>query len=242
MTYESDPATDSPDEIRTQIEGTRTAITEKLEALESHVMDTVQSARDTVEETVQAARDTVQAAKDTVTDTLTSARDTVSETIETVKSSVAETVENVKQTFDIPAQVRRRPWAMVGGSFALGIFAGYLANRTYRAAAPALARTMQHHFTPPTPTASPVSLTPAAEPEPAGPSLFANLAETFSEEIEKAKGLALGYGLAAARDLLKQQIPQLGEQIDDVAQRLTTRLGAEPVPGPVFAPAETGQY
>jgi ElaB/YqjD/DUF883 family membrane-anchored ribosome-binding protein len=233
MNFEPEtPAVESTEAIRQEIEGTRSAISEKLEALETQVMGTVQSARDTVEETVQAARDTVQSAKETV-----------EETIESVKSSVAETVENVKDTFDIPAQVRRHPWPMVGGTFAFGFAVSYLIGRSVRAAAPRMARTFHDSFTAPKPQPPRYFTEPEAPASaPAKPSIFAGLMDTFGEEIKKAKGMAIGYGLAAARDLLKQQAPQLSEHIDEVAHRLTERLGGEQVPGPVFKAPAAEQY
>src|SRR5919204_42605 len=56
--------------------------------------------------------------------TVQSAKATVEETIENVRSKVQETVQTVKRTFDLPYQVERHPWAMVGGS----VLAGYLAG------------------------------------------------------------------------------------------------------------------
>src|ERR1043165_10251918 len=40
--------------------------------------------------------------------------------VEQTAEAVHETVENVKDTFDLRLQVRLHPWAMVGGSIALG--------------------------------------------------------------------------------------------------------------------------
>src|SRR5262249_38838293 len=91
---------DSPEVIRQQMEETRAALSEKLETLEQQVVGTVKDAR--------AA---------------------VTDTVETVKGAVHDTVETVKETFDVSRQVERHPWAMLGGSIALGFLGGRLYER-----------------------------------------------------------------------------------------------------------------
>jgi ElaB/YqjD/DUF883 family membrane-anchored ribosome-binding protein len=85
----------NPETIQREIDQTRSAITEKLEALEEQVRGTVQTAKEKVEET-----------------------------IETVTSSVQDTVESVKETFDLRLQVERHPWPMVGGALIVGFAVG----------------------------------------------------------------------------------------------------------------------
>jgi hypothetical protein len=87
----------NPDEIREDIEGTRSALTEKLETLEQEV------------------KGTVYEAKAAVTDT-----------IEDVKETVKETVETVKESLDIRGYVGEYPWPMMVGSVALGFAFGRL--------------------------------------------------------------------------------------------------------------------
>src|SRR5947208_14305774 len=104
-----------PDVIRQQIEDTRSSLTDKLETLEAEVKGTVQSDRDTVE-----------SAKEAVESTLSSAKETVEDTISSVKDTVASATETVKRTFDIPYQVDRHPWAMLGLSAVAGCLCGAL--------------------------------------------------------------------------------------------------------------------
>ena len=52
------PAQDSAD-MRKEIDSTRSAMADKLEALEDRMIDTVQSAQTTVENSIQSAKDTV---------------------------------------------------------------------------------------------------------------------------------------------------------------------------------------
>ena len=86
MDTESDLMKQEPDQIREQIEDTRSALTAKLETLE------------------QGVKETVCEAKAAVTDT-----------IENVKETVKGTVETVKDTLDIRGYVQEYPWPMLAG-------------------------------------------------------------------------------------------------------------------------------
>jgi len=103
-----------PELIRDQMQETRTALTEKLEALESQVSGTVQSATAAVTETVEAV-------KSTVAETVGTVKDSVQETVSTVK-------ESVKDAFDLPAHIERHPWAAMLGSVAVGYLGGRVLN------------------------------------------------------------------------------------------------------------------
>lgn len=100
------------DLIRNQMLETRTALSEKLEALQGQVLATVQGTTETVTETVE----TVQEAVET--------------TVQTVTDSVQETVETVRHTLDLSEQVNKHPWLMLGGA----VFVGYLGGRLLESA------------------------------------------------------------------------------------------------------------
>jgi ElaB/YqjD/DUF883 family membrane-anchored ribosome-binding protein len=55
----------STDEMREEIDCTRSDLADKVEPLEDRVMGTVQSAQETVEDSIQIAKDTVAAVKRT---------------------------------------------------------------------------------------------------------------------------------------------------------------------------------
>jgi len=194
---------EEPDVIRGQIQETRSALTEKLETLEGQVRDTVQSAKETVEGT-----------------------------IENVKSSVQETVASVKRTFDLPYQVDRHPWAMLGGSLLTGFVLGnYVEGRRQREQLrprPSLA-----------PSRTVVSdRIPALTSEPSQPAgLLSWLRQTFDDEIEKVKGMAIGAAMGIVRDLAKESLPKLAPQIDEVMNSATLKLGGEPFAEPLVEPA-----
>jgi ElaB/YqjD/DUF883 family membrane-anchored ribosome-binding protein len=86
-----------PDVIQNEIEETRSALTEKLSALEGEIRGTVVEAKETVEDTIC-----------------------------TVKETVQDTVQTVKQTFDLEYQTQRHPWVMLGGSVVAGFVVGRL--------------------------------------------------------------------------------------------------------------------
>jgi ElaB/YqjD/DUF883 family membrane-anchored ribosome-binding protein len=96
-------AEQEPEQLRQQIDDTRSSITEKLEALEEQVTGTVQNARDTVEETIQS-----------------------------VKESVQDTVSTVKDTFNLSLQVERHPWGMLGGALMAGLVGGAVIGEARR--------------------------------------------------------------------------------------------------------------
>lgn len=216
----SELAHQEPEMIRQQIDETRSSITTKLEALEEQVVGTVQNARDTVEETIEAAKETVQ---ETV--------DAVKSSVETVRSSVEDTVEAVKDTFDVKRQVRRHPWPMVGGSLLAGLAVGAVLGRMER----------RYTYSPASPRALPEPVDGrryVAAPERPAESAAPERPSMFKEEIDKVKGIAIGYAMALARDWIKEAVPQLALQIDELAQSATVKLGGQPVAGPIWQRGE----
>ena len=90
-----------PEEIRQQLEATRSSLAHKLESLEHEVRSAVQN------------------------------------TVGSLQNQASEAVQAVKQTLDVRHHVVQHPWAMLGGSLALGYVIGTLLSRE-RAAAPQL--------------------------------------------------------------------------------------------------------
>jgi ElaB/YqjD/DUF883 family membrane-anchored ribosome-binding protein len=114
---------ESTDELKRQMDQTRGALADKLEALEQHVVGTVQDAAEAV----------------------ASVRTAVSDTVDSVKSTVRETVDTVAETVDLQKQFDRHPWPMMAGAAAVGFIGGALLFRedknggssTRRSASPA---------------------------------------------------------------------------------------------------------
>jgi ElaB/YqjD/DUF883 family membrane-anchored ribosome-binding protein len=210
--------------MRAQMDDTRAALSEKLEMLEQRIVDTVHGAADAV-----------------------------TDTVDNVKDAVHETVENVKETFDVRLQVDRHPWAMVGGSVALGFLGGCLLIR-HGAAEPSAIR-----YSPSTPADRPpitaqrngdVNVAPPlngasanqdrdsahAASGPAGP---AGVNNPFGTEFAKLKKMAIGAVLGLVRDMITQSAPeQMKIGLTEAIDGLTVQLGGEPIRGPILKTAE----
>jgi ElaB/YqjD/DUF883 family membrane-anchored ribosome-binding protein len=210
------------DVTRAQMDETRASLSQKLETLEKHVVDTVHGAADMM-----------------------------GQTVDNVKEAVHETVENVKETFDLPLQVTRHPWAMVGGSIALGYLGGYLlyrlgtaqprANGWSQPAAPASPRIIdkpngvakEPRFQEEAPATKPVqNAAPAAAAE---PGWLDGVQHRFEAEIHKVTELAIGTALGVVRDMITQSAPDVMKAgLTDVIDGITVKLGGEPIHGPVL--------
>jgi hypothetical protein len=198
-----------PEVIRQQMEETRASLADKLETLEQQVMETVQG-------TTNAVTDTV----------------------ENVKETVQETIQSVREAFDLRRQVDQHPWLMLCGSVAVGYLAGSLlvgrigSNRS-RSAGPtatAEARDYRHTEEPPRRRTAPTVRSRRAEH-----GWLSGMGDLFGTEINKLKGLAVGTTMGLVRDLLTRGLPeQVGSQVAGVVDGITTKLGGEPVHGPVL--------
>lgn len=208
--------------LRQEMEDTRSSMTEKLERLENKVAATVEGAANAVTETVESVKGAVEG------------------TVETVKESVHGTVEAVKETFDVPLQVDRHPWAMLGGSLALGFAVGRLLPGSSAPSTKSLSTGMASAKKPQkaahgngwSGAKQTESARPAAQAE--GPSILTKVMQQFGPELEKLKGLAVGAVLGVVRDMVsKATPPQVGSQIAQVIDDVTSKLGGKPISGPV---------
>jgi len=219
--------------IREQMDETRADLQEKLEILEDKVLGTIENTTTTVEKTVATVKEAVEG------------------TVESVKESVAETVQTVKHTFDLPAHCVNHPWLMFGGSIAVGFATGQLVGRFLPQAGRRFRRRRG------VPTLSTLAAAPQAtsyngggyeeniprqEPAPAPPArqeqgggLFGWLGSRFSTELNKLKSLAIGAALGVVRDAVKETaVPEIGEQLAEMIDGVTTKLGGQVIHGPLF--------
>jgi len=229
---------DDPEVIRRQMEQTRSSLAEKLEVLEQKVTDTVEGATSAVTETVQEAKEAVAETVDTV-------KETVSNTVESVKETVESTVESVRETFDITGQVQRHPWAMVGGSVALGFLGGLFLGPTgsrHRAAPftssgpqPEPEREASYAWSPP--QHEPETYREHAREQ---PGWFDWLQSTFGPEINKLKGMAIGTLAGVVRDMVTQAVPEnVKPMLTDMINDVTTKLGGENIKGRILPEAQS---
>jgi len=210
------------DVIRQQIDETRESLADKLETLEGHVKDAV----------------------GTVTDTIETVKSTVENTVETVKSSLNDTVDSVKETFDLPLQVDRHPWGALGCSLLAGMAAGYLLE-------PKRQRWMDH----PQGIPGMARIVPGYQPdrpaeagsqsiraESTGSRFASSLFGALQGEFDKVKLLALGAVLGIARDALKDALPpSLSQNVTEIVDDFTRRLGSEPIRGSVLESEKANQ-
>jgi ElaB/YqjD/DUF883 family membrane-anchored ribosome-binding protein len=209
-----------PETIKQDIEQTASSLKDKVEMLEEKVVGTVKG-------TTEAVSDTVENVKESV-----------AETIETVKETVSETVQSVKQAFDVCYQTRQHPWLMMCGSMAAGFAVGKLLGprRSESARSDALPTSSATAY-----QAAPTRQTAyASAPSTNGirPGLLSRFFGKFEPEINQVKEMAIGTMFGFLRDLAKQALPErLSAKVDDVMNRVTTKLGGEPIHGPVMQQA-----
>jgi hypothetical protein len=98
--------------IRTDIEGTRTAMTEKIEMIEDRMHETMEGTQSTIDNIMDGVK--------RVQGTVEEAKSAVDNIIETVKYTMDETIERVKYTTDLIEQVNQNPWIMFGSAILIG--------------------------------------------------------------------------------------------------------------------------
>jgi phage-related protein len=109
--------------IRTDIEGTRTAMTEKIEMIEDRMHETVEGTQSTIDNVIDNIRPTIDNVMDNikrVQGTVEDAKSTVDNIMETIKYTMDETIERVKYTTDLIEQVNQNPWIMFGSAMLIG--------------------------------------------------------------------------------------------------------------------------
>jgi len=212
-----------PEVIRKQMEETRASLTEKLEALENQVTEKVEATTEAVSGTVEA----------------------VKETVENVTETVQETVHTVAETFNFRRQFERHPWLMFGGAVTVGCLAAYfLGGKSHRNGrhdwhgdpepettsrrASALAESAVRNE--PEPPAEPRS----RQEEPSQPAEEGKKSWLW-EEVGRLKNLALGTLMGAVREAAAHSLSGvIGQKVAEEVDHLTTKLGAEPIHGPLF--------
>jgi uncharacterized protein YjbJ (UPF0337 family) len=221
------------DVIRLQIDETRDSLTEKLESLEGQV-----------KEAVGTVTDTIETVKNTVESTVESVKSGVQDTVESVKSSLSDTVDSVKETFDVTRQVDQHPWGMVGCSLLAGVAAGYMfggsrpGRSNYSEGIPRMDLLIPG-YQPARPTEAPRQ---GFREEAPHPGLMTNLLGPFEGELNQLKQTVIGALIGVARDALKQALPpSLAENVTEIMDNVTRRVGGEPIRGPVLEPEHVGQ-
>jgi len=205
--------------IHQEIDKTRSDLTDKLQTLEEQVKDTVLNATEKVGDTIEQVTSTVQ------------------ETVESAKSTVSETVGAVRQTFDLEYQMQVRPLTMLAGSVCVGLLAGALVGRRTRGRSLGeLASSGYRGLSESLSSAGSAAQDYAQRAREQAPSLVSQLYHQFEPEIDQLKGLAIGYASAMLRDMIKEAVPAVRDQVDEFMNKATTKFGGQPVREPVLHP------
>ena len=169
--------------------------------------------RKEIECTRSAMAAKLEALENKVIGTVQSAQETVEVSIQSAKDTVA----SVKRTFNLKYQVEQRPWTLVGGCFLAGLALGALIPARRRPSFRNQYGPAENGYFAP---AAPV---PPLQIEPNRPSIL----DPFQKEIDKVKGVAIGFVMGLVRDSIKESVPQLAAQIDDLMNGITTKIGGE---------------
>lgn len=196
-------------------------------------------------ETRLALSEKVGALQDRMKDTVDTTRETVEDALHSVKQSVQDTLQSVKSAFDIRKQTQKHPWCMLGSSVFLGVFLSHLTGR--RTSWSDDAKTREAESASLGDTASAWSAAASSRPRvdavpesSAGPSLKQRLASQFQEEIAKVQRVAIGVTAGIFRDWIKKAMPSIATKLEDVIDSATSKMGGEPIRGPVFRQGHNG--
>ena len=147
-------------------------------------------------------KEDIEQTRAALTEKLVSLEDQLLDKVETAKDTVEKNIENVKEAFRKVSpthQVRRHPFAMIGGSVAAGVIMGkVIQSRSARAKS---WETVPHER-------KDVSSVPRR------PGLLSRLAETFPGEVAIAKDFAFNLAVEGLREIAKEALPRFEVQID----------------------------
>jgi len=195
-----------PDEMRREIEQTRSALTAKLGALGDRLSESVEETAQTVEHTVEGVRETV-----------------------------SETVDTVKHAFDLHYQVNRHPWLAMGGAVALGfVLQKVLTPRSWRvirrqvgdaveSAGEAVSHTVTHTVRSLADQVGSTLSSASSPAAPAEPSGVRKLLQGPLDELEKIKEFGVEAAKRFAVALAVENLPVLVSKAAGLIDETVTR-------------------
>jgi len=190
--------------IRQQMFDTRSALTEKLEALEEQVAAKVKDTTDSVAETVESVKDAVH------------------DTVQTVSDTVDKTVESVKETFDLSLHFEEHPYVVLGGA----VFLGFIGSRLLDRLAPPPA-TNGYRPESRQETGQPAYQSPPSRSE---PSRGSEMVEALRPAMSKLGQLAIGVTTGIIGEMVCKSIPEgLRHDVSEVIDDITLALGGKPI-------------
>jgi ElaB/YqjD/DUF883 family membrane-anchored ribosome-binding protein len=198
-----EPAAEPKSEaIREQMAETRSALAEKLEALEAKVLGTVETAQATVEQTVDVVKETVQG-----------------------------TLATVKRTFDLSYQVEQHPWTMVTASMLAGYAVGHLLGspHLHQTSVPGMGNGREASSRGPITGAK--GLSPQGSDDPRQTRQKSRLRSPIDGVLGKVESVALSAAMGMLRDWLHGEQPRLAPQLEEIVDGVTRKLVGKPVAG-----------
>jgi ElaB/YqjD/DUF883 family membrane-anchored ribosome-binding protein len=196
-------------------------------------MENEEIIRQHMERTRESLTDKLETLENKIVDSVDKATSAVSDTVTSVKETMHEGVETVKDAVDVPAHVDRHPWLMLGGSVLCGYILGNLLpsgkkGTTYTQAQP------QRPITLSRPAGNGNGRDQTEKPPSA--SFAQSLLGALEPELQHLKGLALGVSLGTVREMLTEQVPpHMADQLRNIIDGITRKIGGEPVPSSDFA-------
>jgi hypothetical protein len=194
-------------------------------------MENEEVIRRKMEHTRESLTDKLETLENKLLSSVHQATSAVNETVASVKETMSDGVESVKDAVDIPAHVDRHPWLAFGGSVLCGYMLGSMfggARSPRQAAAP-----LQLPLPPASRNGSREQAT--HEPATAAPPK-AGWLDALEPEIRHLKGLALGATLGTLREMLSKEVPpHMAEQLREIVDAVTKKLGGEPIPSSDWA-------
>jgi hypothetical protein len=209
--------------IKQQMGQTRAALSEKLENLETKVFSAVGTTTDSVTRTVHDVGATVR------------------ETAQDVRATMHETLASMRGALDVTRQFHEHPWLLMGGSVLAGYVGGVVLDnleRGHMPSLPSLPVSAEQLLPRDAEVRERIEARPPAKRN--GSSFLQALMESFAPEIDKLKRTALSMALGAVRDRISEAVPpQMREQVSEVIDRVTVKLGGvPPPPGTMFGRSE----
>jgi len=240
-----------PEVLRSEIEQSREALSQKIEMLEDKVTETVETATANVAEATASVLETVQSATASVTGTVDSVTNAVQGTVESVRQSMEGTVDSVRDAFDVPHQMERHPWLLMGGAVALGYAGGMMLSSGDIRAVRGARRINSPPFIPMQEAANHEALgahregrstlvaTDSTSKDPVcgtAKGWLSQLSERFAPEISHLESLALGVMFGCVRDMAAASVPDaLRKQVTEVIDDITQKVGGQRIDGRIIS-------
>jgi ElaB/YqjD/DUF883 family membrane-anchored ribosome-binding protein len=192
---------------------------DEAEVIREHMEETREALTDKLQKLENQVADTVTTTATSVAETVENVTDTVKGTVQTVKDSVEQVVTSMRDTLDLRLQVERHPWGMFAGGVAVGFVGTKLVDRAMESRGGRFVRESAMNATREAPS-----------------SVLGWLASAYSDELRSLKALGIGTAIGVMRDMISQALPpELGAQVGDWVDSLTSKVGGRPIHGPVFS-------